>query len=656
MKRALVIIGAFMLTFSLFADWEDFSFSETFRTPDEAIGVIRIAFDSTGRLYLGRQTLVYYTDDPFSEEPSYEVLLDDDYLDNGIQGLAIDGDDNVYIVGDGGTEENPGAKIYKFDSEGNLEWEELILEYRVQSCVLLSTGELLASSTGGSFALFDTADGSEIEGLEDISGLGGVTRGIDVTADDTIFANVSGSVYKVSGGDAENLAEYTAEPFGEASYQDASWSIRPNVAYCAENDVVISTTFAGAPSGTDSALFIQDAETGDLLQTIDDFGDEFSSGGLALIDNEDTRYLFVTGNSSYGRIYEQVLEEIEIPEKEAVPPFEGLWAVLAGDNDWFADDYGTHSAAMNPVTGNVLVAAWADDPGLKVLNHADGVLLGELNTDGNDPRSVTALPSGKIIAAVNDETEIMVWDEEDIDGAAPQVVEHSGAFAPARVLAAVENDAGEIIVITSNVGGTDLLKYEFDGSTWSATEEITSEYGASSIALMEDGSMIAKWVWEYAEGTEAGEDGESFVYLDAEGDIIEEITDFFEYADGLASLDNLLMSNVVIDDEENRYIAVANYTPDFSEDIGWVDFPLNVHDYVGIWNLDTGEEVASIIDETLFINDAIQADGSVALSIADVGVGGRQFYVTTAIQNNNIGLFSSDPEELTVEDWTLFDY
>ncbi len=661
MKRGILLMGAFLLCFSLFADWDDFTLSQEFTTPDEAIGVIRLAFDSTGRLYLGRQTYVYYTDNPFSEEPDYEVLLEDDYLENGVQGLAVDEDDNVLIVGDGGTDDY--AKIYKYDSEGNQQWEEE-LDYKVQSGVLLSTGELLVTNNDGLFALYDPEDGSEIEGLEDITGLGDVTRGIDVTPDDTIFANVSGSVYEVSGGDAENLAEYTAEPFGEADYLDASWSIRPNVAYCAENDVVISSTFEGAPSGEDSTIFVQDAETGEVLQTIDDISDEYSPGGLALIDNEDTRYLFVTGNSSYGRVYEQTVEEvIEFPDKDPVEPFEEEWSILADEYDWFRafDDegvtYETHSAALNPETGNVLVAAYAEDPGLKVLAADDGEFLGELNTDGNVPRTVTVMPSGKIIATVNEEAEIMVWDEEEIDGATPQVVEHDGAFAPPRVLAAVENLAGEIIVVTSDVGGTDLLKYEFDGSTWSATEEITTEYGASSIALMKDGSMIAKWVWEYAEGTEAEEDGESFVYLDAEGNVVDEVTGFFDYEyDGEdASLDNLFMSNIVITDEGNEYIAVANYTPDFSDEITWVDFPLNVHDYVGIYDLNTGEEVASGIFPDLYLHDAIQADGSVNLNIADFG-DSNKFYVTTCIQRNHIAVFSSETEELEVGDWQLFDY
>ena len=656
MKRVVILIGAFLLCFSLFAEWEDFDFSQTFETPESAIGVIRLAFDSNGRLYLARSEFVYYTDDPFSAEPTYSVLLEDDYLDNGVQGLAVDADDNLFVVGDGGTTANPGSKLYKFDSQGNLLWgDDVIIEPRIQSSVLLSTGELLISNTDGYFNLFDADDGSEIERMVDV-GLGGVTRGIAVTPDDTVFANVSGSLYKVSGGNAGNMAGYSAESFGDASYLSTTWSVRPNVAYCGINDVVVSSTFDGAPSGTDSALFIQDADTGALLQTINDFSDGYSAGGLAFIEVDGTIYLFVTGNSSYGRIYTQEVVE-EVPEKEAVPPFDLEWAVLAGEYAWITDDdvYDTHSAAMNPATGNVLVASWVDDTGLKVLANADGSLLGELNTDGNDPRNVTALPSGTIIASVNDDTAIMVWNEEVIDGPAPEVVDHTGAISSGRTLAAVESDGGEIIVLTGDARDGDFLKYTYDGSTWSATEAVTNGYGnASSIAVEEDGSIIAKWVWEYADGTEAGEDGASFAYLDASGAVVDEVTGFFSYADGQASLDNLLMSNVAVDGQGNRYVAVANYTPDF-EDIAWVDFPLNVHDYVGIWNLDTGEEVASIIIPEAYIHNSIQADGDVALNIADLG-DGPTFYITTAIQNNHIGLFSSAPEELEVSDWSLFEF
>lgn len=868
MKRSLIVLGAFLLTFSLFADWVDYSYYQGVATPEDSWGIIRLGFNSQGRLYLSNaEGQVWYTDNPLDAEPSYTLLLDED-LANGIQGIAFDADDNVYLSGDN----DPDGFIAKFDSEGNEVWSYVLEGTRVTSCTLLSTGELLVTSFGGIFYLFDNYADAFVEGgpnpewdywwneppiatvevvdqdtdwrgvliephaesngwflktdydgagwgthgvvaenetganfmlsayvylayddgtavtpqlfglwggvvgdpytrvqfryrddshyaeesvvrvqgmaptqtvtfdtydddtgpifdgegwyhvkaswlpgpqisiwidgkyvgtadltghaagsdgyyglgafsyggqeaptgnfhnppqqvywddfkaysmvaEHEVAGLANFVRDIDSTPADEIFAIQSGSVKAVTGGDAADLAGYSAADFGAASYYDNSWQVRQSIAYDADTGAVFSTNWAAE----DPLLFIQDASNGALLQTIDDFPwSDFQTSGVAVSDLN-PKVLIVSGFRNEMRVYTQ------ITPKQAVPPFEKLWAVLAGEYDWLTDDddYDTHSAAMNPITGNVMVAAWKDSPGLKVLSRANGSLLGELNTDGNVPRTVFALPSGKIIAAVNGATEIMVWDEEVIDGPAPTVVDHSSAISSGRTIAAVESDGGEIIVLTGDARGGDFLKYTFDGSSWSATEVITNGYGnASSIAVMEDGSIIAKWVWEYAAGTEAGADGASFAYLDANGAVVEEVTGFFNYAGEFASLDNLLMSNVVIDDAENKFIAVANYTPDFV-DIPWVDFPLNVHDYVGIFNLDTGEEVASIIDPSIFINNAIQADGTVTLAIAPLAVGHHnpsQFYVTTAIQNNNIGLFTSAPEALTVSDWMLFDY
>ena len=341
------------------------------------------------------------------------------------------------------------------------------------------------------------------------------------------------------------------------------------------------------------------------------------------------------------------------------PPLDKLWAVMAGEYDWFAGglDYGLHSAAMNPATGNVMAAAWKDNPGVKVLAFNDGSLLGELNTDGKVPRTVATLPSGKIIAAVNAATEILVWDEEVIDGPAPTVVDHTGSIASGRTIAAAESDTGEIVVLTGDARTGDFLKYTFDGSAWSATEVVTNNHGnTSSLAVMADGSFIAKWVWEYAAGTEAGADGTSFASYAANGSLIAEENGFFAYGGGWADVDNLLMSNVVADDDENKFFAVANYSADFSYNYAWTQYDMNFSDYVGIYDL-AGGEVVALVDETIFVEDAIQADGSVALALRDSWqYPGRHLYITTAIQNNHIGLFVSSPDELTVSDWTLFEY
>jgi len=841
MKKVMVLMGVFLLSFCLWAEWEDYELNTNIRNPEGTWGIIRANFDSTGRLYLSQSAdIVYYTDNPFDPYPDYEILLDRE-LANGIQGISFDADDNVYLSGDN----DPDGFIAKFDSDGNELWSHDDVD-RVTGSTLLSTGEFLVTDFGGTFRLFDPEDGTLIDSHE-VDGLANFVRDIVSTPDDTVFAIQSGAVMKVTGGDAGNLEGYTATDFGDAAYIDTSFQVRPSILYLEDQDVVVSGN-ADFDDQTDSRIFFQDADTGELVQTIETVFSSYLPAGLAEIEVDDTSYLFTTGfrgamrvfsspgpveeytivediaqlqeqdqddtvyrldnqvaltfamdfrnskyiqdntggvliddddgiieteynryngiTSLYGTLgtwdgvlqftpvhdpgaptateievepveidnledlthdNESMLVQVEgvtfqetgtfdtgenytledatdtavfrthyfgadyiglgIPEvevdlvgvqirfhdtiqlfargtedfdfeiepKEAIPPFEKRWSVMAEEYDWLADDWGTHSAAMNPTTGNVLVAAWEESPGLKVLAHEDGLLKGELNTDGNDPRAVTVLPSGKIIATVNGATEIMVWEEEEIDGAAPEEVDHTGEISSGRTLAAVESENGEIIVMTGDARDADYLLYTYDGTSWTATEAVPNNhvepsggFGTTSLAVLEDGSFYAKWVWEYADGTEPWqeEDTCSFALYDENGDLVEEYMGFFDYADGWANLDNLLMSNVAIDDEGDRYIAVSNY--EYTEE--W-----NTHDYVGIWNLDTGEEVASLIDESLFINIAFQADGNVKLDIADLGEG-TKFYVTTAVQNNHIALFTSHPEELTVEDWTLFEY
>lgn len=340
-----------------------------------------------------------------------------------------------------------------------------------------------------------------------------------------------------------------------------------------------------------------------------------------------------------------LIQTSKYPLPDIEMPVEKLWAVMAGEYDWFTDNYRTYSAAMNPVTGNVLVAAWGDEsPGLKVLSFVDGSLLGELPVPaGKRPRVVTALPSGTIIASVSGgATEILVWEEEDIDGPDPQVVSHNSSISSGRILGAWEGDNSDIIVMTGS-RDADYLRYSFDGLNWNASEVVTNIHGnVSSLDVLDEDTFLAKWVWESSADN-------SFAWYASDGSLVEEEAGFFTHCHEEALVDNLLMSNIAETSDSHRYLAVSQFNS-------------GMDDYMGIYDLDSGDEIAFLTDSSLFINPAIQGDGSVHLVENAIHLEREEnrleMYMTVAIQNNFIGLFRwyKDHEEMvtSADNWQLF--
>ena len=540
MKRSLILLCAFLLCFSLFGQWTDFAYESDVDTPEDSWSIIRMAFDSTGRLYLANSTgKVWYTDNPMDVSPAYTVLLDE-VLSNGIQGIAIDADDNVYLSGDN----SPDGFIAKFDSTGTAVWSYVLAGTRVTSCTILSTGELLVTSFGGIFYLIDPenpelsfgnpiytdafveagpkadwdywwneppiatvsvvdedtdwrgvliepraggdgwflktdydgagwgthgvqvgsvddslytleayvympyAEGAAVTpalfgnwggvvgdpytrvqlryrddshfaeenvirvqgmaptltvnfetyndgtgpifdgegwyhvkarwlpgpqisvwlngkyvGTADLSGhasgnsgifglssftyggqydgtvneyntpqqvywdgfkayrmaanqaagLADFVRDIDSTPADVIFANQSGAVMKVTGGDALNLGAYAGAAFGDAVYSAMSWNVRPTVAYDEDLNAVFSSNFDVGPPVTAGKVFIQNADDGTILQTIEDFPySDFQVTAVAVTEIGAAKAVLVSGFRDVMRLYKQ--EEIDVSD------------------------------------------------------------------------------------------------------------------------------------------------------------------------------------------------------------------------------------------------------------------------------------------------------------------------------------------------------
>ena len=280
-------------------EWEPVVYAKSVATPNGIADALRMAVDSTGRLYVTNNSgTIWYTDNPLDDEPTYEELVTGIAAANGIQGIAIDADDNVYFSGDNASD----GFVGKYNAAGVEEWFNVT--GRVTGCTLLSTGELLVTSFGGTFYLFDSNDGTAIGSGEQITGLENFVRSITSTPDDTVFVTQSGAVRKVAGGNASDISAYEGAAFGAASYEASSFQVRPTVIYLEEFDVVISSNWpdAGAADAVPT-VFVQDATDGTLIQTIDDFDAGWRTAGLAVLMEADILHLFVAGFDSVLRVY-----------------------------------------------------------------------------------------------------------------------------------------------------------------------------------------------------------------------------------------------------------------------------------------------------------------------------------------------------------------
>jgi len=321
-KKIATLVFSLLILIPLagMADWLNWVHYGTVRTPEineeqRTIAIIRMAIDSTGRLYLsdnrGDTKVIWYTDNPLAYEPEYEVFFEPDVeLANGMQGLAVCDNDNVYVVGDTDSTELQ-RYVFKFDRDGEELWRQVIDDARGSGGDLLSTGEFVSIQHQGVCYVHDPDDGT-YSGPYEI-GFGNFTRDISIRqSDDAIFGIQSGAVRKATGGSAADFEAYTVVDFGEADYGNTETAIRPSLFYYEEENVVISTNYdvdveddPFAASGDKGRVFIQDADTGELLQEIDaPFDpDTYNPGAVIIISDNGGDYLMVSGSSTHMQLY-----------------------------------------------------------------------------------------------------------------------------------------------------------------------------------------------------------------------------------------------------------------------------------------------------------------------------------------------------------------
>ncbi len=359
------------------------------------------------------------------------------------------------------------------------------------------------------------------------------------------------------------------------------------------------------------------------------------------------------------------------------------WAIMADDPayEWFKSDYSTKGAAFNPVTGNVLVAAVdverdeeeeiiGVDFDIIVLSGEDGTELGALTppaegyriflrTDEEEDNGdivevdiydsfrgvakVFVLPSGRIIATNHTTSpddnvnKLFVWEEEEIGGVPPLVIEHPAAVRSGNTLSAVEKDNGDILVyVSTNHWGLDvysLIKYEYTSATdtWEAVDETPVEIPRSfSMTVYEDGTFSRNLLWN--EVTFHNPDGSeipgigfnlsghlySCIYETPEGPVFVATSMYAQDADGI------------------RFYQAADMESAKANDF---------------------TELLMLPRTEYFANPAIQGDGQLTMKLSEFEYPGQpQLYFSVMIQNQFIALFHWDtatPTSATI--WQLFE-
>ena len=274
MKKVLICTLIMLVSVCAFAGPGDWSFYKTTDTPGLTIGVQRVSTDSTGAAYYsvnmsGGEQSVYKATDPTS--PSFTLIVRDDSMSNGFQGMCSDSSNNFYAMGESGAA-GSGA-LRKFDSSGNLVTSfgtggVVNPEDRMTGMDIMSDDNtLIATTFGGQMWTFDATTGTSETAAN--TGSGNYVRDLAVQPDDgagndVIFFNQSGDLKRITGGSVSDPTGYTTvEDWGTGiTNTDTSWQVRAGVGYFAADDTVIYA------NKDDNQVYVVNASTGDLVQTL----------------------------------------------------------------------------------------------------------------------------------------------------------------------------------------------------------------------------------------------------------------------------------------------------------------------------------------------------------------------------------------------------
>lgn len=266
--QCLVVVALLVALCPLSAQATVWKYHKTVPGPEGATwSIIRLAADSTGKIYLSEagstQKRIYATADflTASATPTYTVLLEDNTMANGMQGLVVDSADNVYVAGDWNADGNGG--LWKFNAAGSQIWR-VTPSLRAMGAGILSNGDVITCKFSGNIIAYDPATGAEI--AQATTSSGNFVRDIAVIPDtvggaDRIFGVRSGSLVEFKGGTASSIIGYSTTEL-IASKSDTSFQVRPSVTYSGHDNTLIWTNM------TDDKVYVWDVATATQVQEL----------------------------------------------------------------------------------------------------------------------------------------------------------------------------------------------------------------------------------------------------------------------------------------------------------------------------------------------------------------------------------------------------
>ncbi len=265
--------------------------------------IIRLAADSTGKVYLsdgGTNKTIYAAADflTASATPTYTVLMQDNTMANGLQGLVVDSANNVYIGGDNASADGDDF-LWKYDSAGSMIWK-VTPSLRHMGMSFLSNGNPISCKFDGRILAYDPATGAEV--AEATSNTGNYVRDIAVIPDtvggaDRIFAVKSGSLVEIKGGSASNLIGYATYEM-VAAKGDTSWRTQPSVVYSSHDNTLIWSNY------TDNKVYVWDVASATQAQELTNRSatDAFvQPSGVLVVDGGDG-YQYLIISSFWGNL------------------------------------------------------------------------------------------------------------------------------------------------------------------------------------------------------------------------------------------------------------------------------------------------------------------------------------------------------------------
>ncbi len=270
---------------------------------DASWSIIRLAADSTGKVYLSEAGSVnrrIYAAADFltaSATPTYTMLLEDNTMANGLQGLAVDSADNVYVAGDWNADGN--GSLRKFDAAGSLIWR-VTPSLRAMGADVLSNGTVITCKFTGNVIAFDPATGAEI--AQATTSSGNYVRDIAVIPDtvggaDRIFGVRSGSLVEFKGGSVSNIIGYSTSEL-IALKGDTTTQVRPSVAYSSHDNTLIWSNM------TDQKVYVWDVASATQVQELTNRSatEAFvNPGGVLVMDGGDG-YQYLIVSSFWGNL------------------------------------------------------------------------------------------------------------------------------------------------------------------------------------------------------------------------------------------------------------------------------------------------------------------------------------------------------------------